>query len=98
MRAIPKGTETPRHEQIGWRLPDIPAGGELYVNALQYLGFVDQSGMQTAPLNFAEIVAGCPWADDRDRGVIKGMSREYVRGLNMTDPFARSPLEIEGML
>lgn len=88
-------TEGPRHEHQGWRVPDIPTGGEMYITALSRLGFVDQTGMQVAPLTFTEIIAGCPWATDRDRGVIREMSAGYARGLRMTDPMRRAPMDTE---
>ena len=74
-------------------LPPLPPGGQLYVEALRRLGFIDQNGMGSSALTYTEITNGCPWADQRDRDVICGMSAAYLSGLKMTDPFAKSPIE-----
>ncbi|MEL6170498.1 MAG: hypothetical protein AAFR02_00595 [Pseudomonadota bacterium] len=76
-------------------LPDIPAGGEIYVQALKRLGFLDQSSMQSTALSYTEIAHGCPWATEQDRHIIRSMSAAYLRGVTTTNPFGRSPIEIE---
>ena len=63
------------------------------MDAIDRLGFLNQSGIESSALTFTEIVHGCPWADETDRNVIKEMSVAYISGLEMTDPFAISPVD-----
>ncbi|MEM7778201.1 MAG: hypothetical protein AAF732_21665 [Pseudomonadota bacterium] len=79
--------------QLTVSLPDLPPGGRLYADAIERLGFLNQSGIESSALTFTEIVHGCPWADETDRNVIKQMSAAYLSGLKMTDPFAISPMD-----
>lgn len=95
MRAVPEGTDRPRHEQLGWTLPDLPPGAELFIEALDTLGYADQTGMSLTPLMFTEIAHGAPWASHQDRLLIRKMSRAYCVGVNLTSPFSMSPMEKE---
>jgi len=97
MLAVPDGTKAARFKQrndLG--LPELPHGSELYVEALEVMGFYQSNGWGPVPLPFSEIVAACPWVDERDRRLMRSMSEAFVSGTQMTDPLARPPFEPEG--
>lgn len=61
-------------------MPPVPVGGYL-VRAFRELGaFEPTSDGGMLPLSFAEISAGFPWVDERERLLLKNMSRAFIRG------------------
>lgn len=79
---------------MGPKLPTIPEGGEIYVSALEAMGRCAGNGFGPVPLPYQEIAACAPWADERDRHVIRSMSQAYVSGLlSGRDPLAIPPID-----
>lgn len=79
---------------MGAQLPDIPDGGDIYVTAFEALGRNVGYGFGPVALPYQEIAAGAPWADERDRHLIRSMSQAYISGIKLgTDPLAIPPMD-----
>ncbi len=62
------------------------------LDAFRRLGMVYENGMGVIALPYTEIAAAAPWATSRERDVIRDMSRDYLRGMNIgSDPFGIEP-------
>lgn len=62
------------------------------VEAFERLGRASNIGMGRVPLMFSEIVADAPWADHRERALLREMSAEYLAGWRIgEDPFGIPP-------
>lgn len=64
------------------------------VEAFADLGMVQPAGMDVGPLSYTEIAAGAPWASQKERQVLRAMSRAYLDGGKIgKDPFGVPPWE-----
>ena len=85
MNATPEGWPGSRAEQaksagVEPEFPPVPIQAMPLLDAFMDLGMVESNGMGLAPLPYAEIAAGAPWADLSERQAIRGMSRAYLAG------------------
>lgn len=97
MNATPESWPGSRAEQardngLEPDMPPVPVQAGPLLDAFTDLGMVHSNGMGLAPLPYAEIAAGAPWADLRERQVIRAMSRVYLAGRELgKDAFGIPP-------
>ncbi len=66
-------------------LPPLPVGADVYLSEFLALGIFHYTGFGPVPLPFTEIAAAMPWANARERHLIRSMSVAYLKGREIGD-------------